>query len=116
MRRAMVWLAAVAVVVATGLSVARRFLGWDEQPPDPPSLALEVVNATGMSRVGRDVQLCLQSRGFDARRVAGNEPARERTVVRDLLDTTLANAHRVAAALARRRRVWFVPVERWQRP
>lgn len=106
----------LAVLAAVGLSIARRFLDWDEQPPGPPPLAIEVVNATGVARVGRDVLLCLQARGFDARRVAGSEEENERTTVRDLRDTTLANARRVAASLAQRRRVWFVPIERWRRP
>ncbi len=116
MWRVVVWLITLAVLAAAGLSVARRFLHWDEQPPSPPRLAIEVVNATGFDRVGRDVLLCLQARGFDARRVAGTEPVHETTTVRALRDTTLAAAHQVAAALAQRRRIWFVPVERWRRP
>lgn len=116
MRRIVVWLITLAVVVAIGLSIARRFLRWDEQPPGPPQLAVEVVNATGSGQVGRDVLFCLQARGFDARRVAGTEPVGERTTVRDLRDTTLTAARSVAAALAQRRRIWFIPIERWQRP
>jgi hypothetical protein len=115
-KRVVAWTAAVAVFAAAALSVARRLLRWDEQPPAPPELAVEVVNAAGVDRAGRGVLLWMQSHGFDVRRIAGVDSVRESTVVRDLRDRALSNARRVAAALARRRRVWFVPVEGWQRP
>jgi hypothetical protein len=108
--RAAVWVAALLVLAAVGVSVGLRFWKPDEPLPAPGYIRFDVVNASGRDRVGREVLRVLQARAFNvyAARTADSNAAA--TAVVDLRDPAGGNALRLAQALSRRGRVLGLPL------
>ncbi len=100
----------VALVLVVGGSVTWRFLPEADTESHVESLRMEVVNGSGLSRVGRAVADELQMRGFDVYAVRADPQHSARTTVVDLRDPTGGNAQAVARALSVQRRWRRLPL------
>ena len=100
----------VVLVLAIGGSVAWRFLPEDDTEFHVESLRMEVVNGSGLARVGRAVADELQMRGFDVYAVRADPQHCALTTVVDLRDPTGGNAQAVARALSVQRRWRRLPL------
>ena len=110
MKRALPWIVLVALVLIVGASVTWRFLPEEAAESDANSLRMEVVNGSGLPRVGRAVADELQMRGFDVYAVRADHERCARTTVVDLRDPTGGNAQAVARALSVQRRWRKLPL------
>lgn len=113
MKRALPWLALLAVALGIGLSIAWRFRPRIRIPEfDRQALRMEVLNACGEPKVAGAVRDELQARGYNVYST-GTAPERlDRTTVVDLRDPTGANAQLVARVLGleAQRRIWDIPL------
>jgi hypothetical protein len=100
----------VALVLIVGASVTWRFLPEEDAESNASSPRMEVVNGSGLPRVGRAVADELQMRGFDVYSVRADPQRCARTTVVDLRDPTGGNAQAVARALSVQRRWRRLPL------
>jgi hypothetical protein len=99
-----------ALVLVVGASVTWRFLPEEDSMTDFRSPRMEVVNGSGLPRVGRAVADELQMRGFDVYAVRADRQHWPRTTVVDLRDPAGTNAQVVARALSVQRRWRRLPL------
>jgi hypothetical protein len=108
--RALPWLVLAVLLLVVGASVTWRFLPEEDSETDIRSPRMEVVNGSGLPRVGRAVADELQMRGFDVYTVRAGGERCARTTVFDLRDPAGGNAQTVARALSVQRRWRRLPL------